>query len=296
MVRAAVAVVTMVAVTGCIKLDMDLSVEGDTVDGTIVMAIDRQTAQLFEMEPEEFFDDPGEDDFRVLDGVTVEPYEDDDWLGIVYLFHRVDLDDLNDLAGDDDELPRIVHDAASGTYEFRMTFDMTDMAGLDDVDEFGEEAGDDPGFPGLDPSALLDTFEVRVAVTFPGEVTDHNGELSGTTVTWQPEPGELVEMRATAHVAPAAADDPAAGPAGGGVPEPAGSAGSSPSTLVSLLVALGVLVLVGTGLLVLWLTRRSSAAPAPSTVEPTTVEPTTGAPTAAPPTVPQSPPPEQDNR
>jgi hypothetical protein len=55
-------------------------------------------------------------------------------------------------------------------------------------------------------------------------------------------------------------------------------------------------VLVGAGLLVLWLTRRSSAAPAPSTGEPTTGEPTTGAPTAAPPTVPQSPPPEQDDR
>jgi hypothetical protein len=256
-VRVAVAALSMVAVTGCIKLDMDLSVEGDTVDGTVVVALDRQAAQVFELAPEEFFDDPGEDDFRVLDGVTVEPYEDDDWLGIVYLFHRVHLDDLNELAGDDEELPRIVHDAASGTYEFRMTFDMTDMAGLD-VDEFGEEAGDDLGFPGLDPAALLDSFEVRVAVTFPGEVTDHNGELSGTTVTWRPEPGALIEMRATAQVAPAAADDPAAGPAGGGVPEPAGSARGSPSTLVSLLVALGVLVLAGAGSLVLWLRRPAA--------------------------------------
>lgn len=280
-VGAAAAVVVMLAVTGCLKFDMDLSVAADTVDGTVVVAIDRQTAQLFELEPDDLVDDPIEDDFRVLDGVTINRYEDDDWLGIEYLFDRVSLDDLNEFAGDDEELPRIVHDAASGTYEFRMTLDMTDMAGLD---EFDDGAGEDSGFPGMDPAAMLDSFEVTVAVTFPGEVFEHNGELAGTTVTWQPGPGELAEMRAVALGAAADAGDPAAGPAGGGVPAPAGGAGGSPSTLVALLAAVGVLALVAGGLLALWLIRRSSATAAPATVAPTA-----GAP-------PQAPPPEQHSR
>lgn len=256
--RAAIAVLLAVALTGCLKLDMELSIEADTVNGTMVVAVDRQMMQLFEMEPDDIFDDADEDEIATIDGVTTTPYEDDDWIGVEYTLNRVLLDDLNELAADDEESPQILYDEQDGTYEFSMTVDLSDFFGEDELDE-----DDDLGFPGLDPAALQEDFEVRVAVTFPGEVTDHNGQVAGTTVTWTPEPGERTEMRAVALAtgsgAGDSAGDPAGDTAGGGLPGAGtGSTGSS-SALVALLVALGVLVLVAIGGITLWLTRRNLA-------------------------------------
>ncbi len=41
-----------------------------------------------------------------------------------------------------------------------------------------------------------DTSNITVKITFPGEVTEHNGELSGRTVSWSATPESRVEMSA----------------------------------------------------------------------------------------------------
>src|SRR5450756_3192879 len=41
---------------------------------------------------------------------------------------------------------------------------------------------------------LGDSFDIKIAMTFPGKVTEHNGELSGNTVTWTPVYGEVNEL------------------------------------------------------------------------------------------------------
>src|SRR5699024_11575233 len=43
---------------------------------------------------------------------------------------------------------------------------------------------------------FADSFDVRVSITFPGGVDEHNGDKSGNTVTWTAEPGENVDMSA----------------------------------------------------------------------------------------------------
>jgi len=43
-----------------------------------------------------------------------------------------------------------------------------------------------------------DSFDIKIAMTFPGKVTEHNGELSGNTVTWTPVYGEVNEFSARA--------------------------------------------------------------------------------------------------
>jgi hypothetical protein len=249
--HAAIAGLLIVALAGCLKVDMDLSVHGDTVNGTVLAAIDRQTVDLFGMDPGDLFDSD-EDDFATLDGVTAAPYEDGEWIGVEYVFDRVSLEDLNALASDDAEMPRFLHDEQAGTYEFLLTFDLSDW--------FSDDS-DDLGMPGLDPAAIRDRFDVRVTVTFPGQVTEHNGELSGNTVTWTPEPGELTEMRAVAQASSPDRGDPA-GAVGDGLP--GASVGVGVGTLWALLVGLGVLVLAGTGGLVWWLSRRGSAPAAPA--------------------------------
>jgi hypothetical protein len=253
--HATIAGLLIVALAGCLKVDMDLSVDGDTVNGTVLAAIDRQMVELFGMDQNDLFDSDDED-FATLDGVTATPYENDEWVGVEYVFDRVSLTDLNALAGDDAEMPRFLHDEQAGTHEFLLTFDLTDWSGDD---------ADDLGMPGLDPAALRDSFDVRVAVTFAGEVIEHNGELSGNTVTWAPAPGELTEMRAVAQ----ASGPDRGGPVSDGLPGVTSVAGSGMG-LLAVLVGLGMLVLAGAGVLVWWLSRRGSA-PAPA-----------GAPAAAP--------------
>jgi hypothetical protein len=265
---AAAALLLVVTLTGCLRLDMDLTIESDTVNGTIVMAIDRQAAQLFGIGPDDMFDNPDDADFSTLSGVTTEPYEDDNWTGVQYLLHWVSLDELNALAGDDEEMPRIIHDPQAGTYEFLLTVDFTDFAFDDAMEDDGGDA-----FPGLNPAALQEMFDVRVTVTFPGEVTDHNGELTGTTVTWRPAPGELSELRAVSQEG-----SPGNGPAG----LPGATSGVAVSALmIALLVGLGVLVLVIAAGVVIWLVRRkpaeTPAASAPAAANPAADgEPATG--------------------
>ena len=290
--RAAAAIALAAATAGCLKVDMSLLVDGGTVNGTMIAAVDESAANLFGVDPEDMLE-PDEQDFSTLDGVTTAPYEDDDWVGVEYTFDRVDLDEFNRLGDADAEFPRIVHDPQAGTYEFTLTMDLTDFADTDDLP--GSE-----DFP-LDMSALLEDVEVIVAITFPGEVTEHNGQLSGTTVTWEPTVGERNEMRALALDTPP--DD--SGAPGLGLPGSGSGSGGSVSTLTALLVALGVLVLAAGGIgLWLALRRRPGAATAtagqspaaPGLVSPTlqmpaVQVPTQQAPVVEPPTPPTPPPP-----
>jgi hypothetical protein len=46
---------------------------------------------------------------------------------------------------------------------------------------------------------VAETAQIRVAITFPGRVVDHNGHLDGRTVTWTPTGTEPVEIHARAE-------------------------------------------------------------------------------------------------
>jgi len=100
-------------------------------------------------------------------------------------------------------------------------------------------AGETPIDPS-DPTTqeLLSNFDVSLSVTFPGAVADHNGSLDGTTVTWTPAFGEATSI----HAVGSAIDD-----------------GSS--SLMWILIALGVILLIVVVLIVVLRGRGSSAPP-----------------------------------
>jgi hypothetical protein len=50
----------------------------------------------------------------------------------------------------------------------------------------------------MDVSGFMDGAELRVAMTFPGDVSESNGEIDGSTVVWEPEIGEKNDMTAVA--------------------------------------------------------------------------------------------------
>ena len=207
----AVLALLVATLTGCLQVDADLAVEGDTVSGTLLTAIHKETAALLELDPAEVF--AGEnDELTSLEGVSAEPYDDGSWAGSRLTFDQVSIDDLNERSVGDPDGLRIHRDGPAGTYELSLVLDFSWMSELVEDGSAAEQQG-------VDVAQLLERFQVAVAVTFPDQVTEHNGQLSGTTVTWSPEPAERTELRAVALGYQGAGDPPN--------PDPSGSPGAT---------------------------------------------------------------------
>lgn len=169
--RAAVPLVLALALSGCIKMDVDLTLDDDRVDGSMIIGVNRALLDMTGSTVEEFLAeiDAGDD---IPEGATARPYEDDVYVGQEYVLDGVELAEF------DNEVMSITHDADAGSYEVTGEIDMTDI---------GAEA------------AELGEFDASISITFPGEVTEHNGTLDGRTVTWTPVLGDVNEMHATAR-------------------------------------------------------------------------------------------------
>jgi hypothetical protein len=152
-------------------MDVDLTLHGDQADGSMIIGVNRALLDLSGESVEDFLADIDADD-EIPEGATVRPYEDDVYVGQEYVLSGVDIAEF------DNDVVSISYDAEAGTYDVSGEMDMTDI---------GPEA------------AELGEFDISVSITFPGEVTDHNGTLDGRTVTWTPVLGEINEMQATAR-------------------------------------------------------------------------------------------------
>lgn len=251
----AAGILLVAGLTGCLKMDMDIAVDGDQVHGTMTVGLDRSMAGLSELEGDARAPDlSGEimgDLEESFDGaeVSVARWEDGDYVGARATVHGMDLADFHGSGLSDGGLV-IAHDPAAGTYEVTGRFDMTESGAS------GAGAELPPGMA----ESMLDDFDITVSITFPGEVLNHNGAVNGTTVTWQPQIGQENEVYALAS-------STRAGPLGDGtalVGHPAAGYGST-SLLTSVLVGTGVLVVaVGAvaGARILRRRRRLSAAAA----------------------------------
>jgi hypothetical protein len=188
-VRALAVAAMAVVLTGCIKMDMQLNVsEDDTVGGEIILALSRDVSAMAEAmgeDPSTAFGELGQD---LPEGATAEEYEDDDFVGQRYVFEDVPLSEFTA----DESGFGITHEGEEIVVDGNL-----DMADFDPEAMAGELGGlgGDAGELG-DTDQLMESLEMSVSITFPGEVTEHNGELDGTTVTWTPVPGEANEISA----------------------------------------------------------------------------------------------------
>lgn len=191
--------------SGCIKLDADLTLQGETANGTLLTAVEASALEAAGIAPEEFLaegdvfgSEPGEG-LGQADGVTAEEYDDGEWVGVRYVLDDAGFEVINDYSEETGGM-RIDYDSDEGRYEFVADVDMT----LDELDEDlgpgapGEGTPGEGDMPAIDPQMFLEDMEMNVSITFPGEVIEHNGELSGTTVSWSTTAGEQTEMRAVA--------------------------------------------------------------------------------------------------
>ena len=189
---AALAALTALALSGCIKLDMDLAVSSDdTVNGAVIFAIDDSFADLPGVDPKDLFEGTSPVDQPSAGTVREEPYEADGKVGTRLVFEGVPIEEFSQ--GEGEDALRITRQGE--TYVVTGSLDLTGdetAAGADGAD------GTDGDTPPVDLGAITDA-EVRVAITFPGAVISSNGAVDGNTVVWEPAFGEVVEIQAVAE-------------------------------------------------------------------------------------------------
>jgi hypothetical protein len=180
-----VAVAVLFALTGCMKMNVDLKIDGDSVNGTMIMGIDKKLAAVTGQSSDKILESMTKD---VPDepGVTHEKFDDGTYVGQKYTFANVSLDKMAEGQSGDDL--KIVHDKTAKRYTVTGTMDLSEIK------------ADDPT-----TKAFMGSLDIKISITFPGKVLEHNGELSGTTVTWKPKAGEKTALRAVSEEASALA-------------------------------------------------------------------------------------------
>ncbi|WP_081784895.1 DUF3153 domain-containing protein [Cellulomonas sp. KRMCY2] len=222
----ALAATLLLALTGCVKVDMDIQLQSDdTVDGSLLFAVSSELAELSGQDPEALAEQMQQDMTEGDDSGTTrtEPYDDGEYIGSTTYFEGETLDYFGASSDDPDAL-KIVREGDEFVVSGAM--DLTD-AGAEDMGDVGG------------------AMDVRIAITFPGAVGDHDGTLDGKTVVWEPVIGERTEINAR-----------------GSAVEGGGLGGLQP--LLIGLIALVALAAIGVVVFLVVRSRRAGAAPAPA--------------------------------
>jgi hypothetical protein len=215
--------VAALLLTACLKLDVDLQVNSDnTVGGSIIFGVDKQLLELSGSSIEDVLETtaPIPED---VEGVTTEPFEDDRFAGQRFTFEGVPLEEFS--TGD------LVIARDGDVFSVNGVLDLS--SGLSGATGLSGLTG-----PFANPAELFSSAEMRVRITFPGEVTEANGEVDGNTVTWVPVVGERLEIQATASAIDSGGD-----------------------SRLTLLLIIGAVV-IAAAIVIAFVTSRRRAAPA----------------------------------
>lgn len=176
--------VLVLALAGCVRFQADLTLSPEnTVDGTIVVAValqdDSQDSRDAALTASQQIEDELLGSLRDASGVTTSEYEKDDYLGSLIELDGVSLDAFS---GQSEDSFKIVRDGD----EFVFTGAL-DFSGESGPSESGDDSADD---------------DLTISVTFPGTVSEHNGELVGTTVSWTTSVDQRLDMSARGSATP----------------------------------------------------------------------------------------------
>ncbi|HLV54049.1 MAG TPA: hypothetical protein VKY71_00580 [Actinotalea caeni] len=180
------AVLGLLVLAGCVRVDGDLTLHGTagdaagTVSGTVLVAVSdewaisqgQDPARLGDVIVEELATNAG-------DGVTGEPFAEDGFTGVTLTLDDVPADRLAD--------------ASDGALTITREGDSYVLRG--DLSVLG--AGEDQ-----DPDAEGPPWTVRLSVTMPEDVIEHDGRLEGRTVTWELDESTDPTMLAVSSVGP----------------------------------------------------------------------------------------------
>jgi len=238
--------------TGCIKVDLNMELNGDnTASGTMVFAVSRDLLALTGSSADDLLGQITASAGPLPSGVQFQEsdYADDKFEGKTYTFHDVPIDAFSQgtTAGETISIKRV-----GDTFQVNGEIDLT-------------QAATGPLQPGA--AQLAKDMELRIAITFPGPVSQQSGgTITGNTVTWTPAFGEKTEIQATGSAI--------------------GSGGNGLTMWILLGLAILLVVVVA---LVLVRSRRSRVPPeagtemAPTPPAPAPLAPTDGSPQPPPP-------------
>ena len=181
--------------TGCIKLDMDLTVNRDrTVSGTVIGAVSDYLAELSEESGDTSSNSLTSELDSLFDentpGVTVKEYKSGGFTGQQYILDRVA---ISELSGDGTD--------AEG-FNIKIVGNKVNVSGVLDL-SMDEETTSGLELFGADlAKGLFSSAQMRIAVRFPGKVISSSGEISadGKQVIWTPVIGERNELSATVEL------------------------------------------------------------------------------------------------
>jgi hypothetical protein len=185
--------------TGCIKLNMDLGINSDnTVNGTVQFGVQKELLDLTGQSVEDLLgtDAPFPSD---AEGVTVEPFDDGEFAGQQFIFESVPIEEFNSggIVGGSGAtgLSGVAGVGAADTLNISREGDTFVVTGILDMSS-GLSGATGP-FGGTGGAELFESADIRIAITFPGEVLEANGQIDGNTVTYVPEFGARLEIDAT---------------------------------------------------------------------------------------------------
>jgi hypothetical protein len=177
----------VLALSGCVRFQADLRVDDrNLIDGDILVAVittdepgsaDNARESVDEIEAQLLGGLSG------AEGVSEEPYEQDDYVGTRFTLNDTPIEALD--GGDADGALRLTREGDE--FAFSGTLDFTP----DDEPIDGEDVQGDP-----------QDSDISVAISFPGEVLEHNGQLAGNQVTWTTTLEGSVDMEARASAIP----------------------------------------------------------------------------------------------
>ncbi|WP_433124223.1 LppM family (lipo)protein [Micromonospora sp. CA-240977] len=251
--RVAVCLLLVAALSGCMQLNMGLTVNADdTVDGQLLLTAEKSVLASQNKNIAAAFAELRQN-IPALPAGEETGYEDDKLFGSQISYRRAPL------AGFDTASVKLVRDG--DLYRFTLPLDPSKYG--------GKVAQQNP----QQQQAFLKLMSFEISVTFPGRVIDSNGAVNGRSVSWKVDSNQdkPTELRAVAEAPPRPSTSPvaAAGDDGGiGWPLIVGG------VLLLLLLAAG-------GVLLLRRRRPTApAAPGPTSPGPTSPGPTPPGPPA----------------
>ena len=216
-----VTIASAFALSGCIKLDMDMKVKGDTkIDGTMIVAFNEELMKSFEgmagsmdtskkksktpTTKQKSFEEQTKDGVKQAQaglpkGSTAKLYKKSGWLGQEITFKGQDASKVLELGNDTTSK---AGGSTGNATDNKSTLSITKVGGkmiLKGKLDMGGDTGTDSS--GLDLGSMMKTMkpEMRIRFTFPGKVIKSNGKVSGKSVTWVPVLGKNLTMTAEAN-------------------------------------------------------------------------------------------------
>ena len=189
------AIVSTFLLTGCIKLDMDLTVNRDrTVSGTVIGAVSDYLAAMAEESDDTSSNSLTSELDSLFDentpGVTVKEYKSGGFTGQQYILDHVA---ISELSGDG---------ADADSFNIKIVGNQVNVSGVLDLSMDEDTSSSLELFGGDLAKSLFSSAQMRIAVRFPGKVISSSGEISadGKQVIWTPVIGERNELSATVEL------------------------------------------------------------------------------------------------